>query len=488
MLRLRSGLGGIISLLGVAVLLFVSIGLLWYFPARLLSHFDWANLLILGFFCLAALGFIIIVMKLKIKTVYICIGIFLLSFILQFLFSSTHKIVGENDLQFYYANAVKIAEGAFHYNSLYSASFPGTVTYPALLAVFFQFLGIHRIIPALLNQISTSATIVLVFLYVKSRYSTLSGLVCAMLLATNPLVIIYCGTCNAEILYGNCMIWSYVTFCFALKRFESARRIRFFLVPAIFLGVSVLFRPLALLMLIAMLLYLIIISRINYKKCVAICLILLLPFLLCNYLNGLLVKKITTYDAPKSSYGWNLYIGASAAGSWNQADGAEFDSVVAAASSPSEIQTYFAQKAFDRYKGMGFGIVGHSFAKLSRWYAVDYIAQEATLTESPPPQAVNFTQSDYVFPVFLYQVPILLLAMAFFLLLLFRRCFRRDPANDNLIILAFYAIGSFIVFAFLEFAPRYTISYHILFTIPAFEMLLLIYRSLSAKLTKNSRP
>ncbi|MCL2004251.1 MAG: glycosyltransferase family 39 protein [Oscillospiraceae bacterium] len=424
------------------------------------------GLAVLGLFWAVAGGFIWATGKYKLKAAYVCAGVFLLSFLFQSCYSGYVRILGEGDLQFYYGSAVSIAENGFRLESLYHAAFPGTVTYPSVVAVLFRIAGVYRIVPVLFNQVVMSATAVLVYVFAKRRHGHACGAVCAMLLATHPFVIIYCNAPNAEILYGACILWSFITFCFARERYRHTGQKLRFIVPALFLGLSLLFRPMGVILLIALLLYTVLFSGAKIKDAAVICSILIAGFFAFNLLCGVIVKGVTSYAAPQSAYGWNLYIGASETGRWNQADAEEFTRVIETAETPSALQRHFAGEAFARYREMGLGVFAHGSKKLLALNSAEYMIQETLLLTEESAARHTLQRIEYSLPVYLYYVPILLLALLF-CLWSFVRLLRGE--RETLLILPLYTVGSFAAFAFLEVAPRYGVSYHIMFTVLAFE-------------------
>ena len=421
---------------------------------------------VLVLFWAAAACFIWASVKFSIKTVYFCAGVFLLSFLFQTVYSSQVRILGETDLQFYYESAKSMAENSFRLESMYNATFPGTVTYPSILAVLFRVFGARRILPVLLNQAVMSATIVLVYLFVKHRRSHLSGAVCAMLLATHPFVIIYSNTTNAEILFGACILWSFITYYFAHVKYLNSGAKLWFILPAVFLGLSLFFRPMGLIMLVALLLHSLVFSKIKLLDNLIICPILIAGFLLFNFLCGAIVKGVTSYDSPGSAYGWNLYVGASEKGQWNPEDAAAFGRVSATASSPTEVQSHFAGEGFARYREIGSDIFEHGRKKMLEMNSADYMVYTTFQLTDVSEEKHELKWVEYALPIYLYYVPILILALAFCLMSFFRS-FRGK--SDELTILSLYTVGSFAAFVFLEVAPRYAVSYHIMFTILAFE-------------------
>jgi 4-amino-4-deoxy-L-arabinose transferase-like glycosyltransferase len=393
-----------------------------------------------------------------------------LALLFQIAYSSFVRIVGEGDLQFLYDNAVKIYEGSFSYPSLYSACFPKTVTYPAILAVLFQMFGVHRILPVLLNQLVMSGTIALVYLYTQKRHGPIPGIVCALLLATHPFVILYDNTTNAEILYGACILCCFLSFSFARERYRHSGKPLFFVVPAIFLGLSEFFRPLGVILLLALLLYLPLFSEMKRKGAVVAAGLLVGGYVLFGLLNTAVVQGITGYAPAGSGFGgFNLYVGASETGAWNPADGEEFSQVLQSGKSPDEVQRYFEAKAFERYADMGLGVIPHGLRKLWRLHSADYMVAEAFLLHEEHLARHTIPRGAYALAVNLYYIPILLLALAY-TVFSFVRGLRGKP--DEPLVLSLYTAGSFAAFLLLEVAPRYMVSYHILFTLLAFEMVM----------------
>jgi 4-amino-4-deoxy-L-arabinose transferase-like glycosyltransferase len=408
----------------------------------------------------------------KMKPAAVCVLLFTTSFLFIFTYSRAANIIGENDLQFYFNNAIAIYENGFQLPSLYAATFPGTVTYPAFLAVLYHLFMPGRMIHVLLNAAVMSSMLVMLYVYIRSKYGQKPAVIGSFLLSAHPFIIIYSNTCNAELLYFACVFTAFTALHFAADGKKASYPL--FAVSAVSLGLSLFFRPLGIIMLIAILLYLFVFSKLGFKKSVCAALLFIVYFGAGSVLCGVVVKAVSGYDAPGSSYGWNLYVGASETGRWNHADADEFAQVLRNADTPDDIQSHFAAKAVDRYREMGFGIFAHAARKIHRWHSLEYMADETVMLTEASAFYNRFHRNAYQLIIALYYIPFLLFGMAACILKLWQ-AFRLR--HDSSVILPLYITGSFIVLSLLEMAPRYAVSYHLLFAFLSVSLFAELYRT-----------
>jgi len=208
-------------------------------------------------------------------------------------------------------------------------------------------------------------------------------------------------------------------------------------------------RPLAMLMLAALVGYLLLFSRHRWLHRGFAAGILLVVFFASGTLSDRLVQRHTGF-APASStvsFGWNLYVGASAAGTWNDEDAARFNAVMQTVTSPDEVQRYFAIAAVDRYREMGTDILPHMARKLRVWNAHRYVSAfyEGRFTTSVRGAVAVF------------DLTVFALAVVGGVMILFQR------RRNIYFALMFYLAGSVATLMLLEIAPRYVVSYRMIF-------------------------
>jgi hypothetical protein len=207
-------------------------------------------------------------------------------------------------------------------------------------------------------------------------------------------------------------------------------------------------------MLVALLIFALFFSKIKFRDNLIVCPILIVAFILAGLLCGLVVKQITTYDTPSSSYGWNLFVGASETGMWNEEDAIEFGQIESTARTPTEIHEHFASKAFERYREMGLRVIPHGVSKLVMLNSAEYILNLTSQLTEESAHRHTIGRIEYSLAIYMYYVPILLLALAY-CLFSFAQLLRKKP--DILLVPALYTVGSFAALFFLEVAPRYTV-------------------------------
>ena len=248
-----------------------------------------------------------VINKFKLPQWAIYMVLFVLAFIYQFTLSYNVSFTGDSDLQFLFYNATDLTEGIFLSPNLYCATFPGTVTYPAVLARLMTIFGVGRMVPVILNHVVICTLSCCSYAFLKHRMPPSWALCGGFMVALHPFAILYSNTCNAEIIFGSLMLFSLFSFIKASRAFSDKERLLWLTVTAFLCGFSTLFRPLAVVMVIAYTLYIVFfIMEIWWKKLFVIT-ELILVLLLFGLVNNAIVKSITAYDPPANSYGWNLY-------------------------------------------------------------------------------------------------------------------------------------------------------------------------------------
>lgn len=395
---------------------------------------------------------------------WIPIGLFLLSFLYLSTLSSQINFTGEGDLQFYFSNAVNMVNNSFSDSGhrLYCATFPGTVTCPAVLSVFMRVLGTSLAVPVLLNQLAVCTLVCASYAFLKRRMAVSLAAAGSLLPALHPSLIIYSDTCNAEIIFGALILCAFFAFVKVAEAEKVETQLQWTVITALLCGISAFFRPVAILLEAALILYVMLFSPLAPRRKFMIIAILIGIVMVCGMANHILVKKITSYDPPSSAYGWNLYVGASPSGQWNEADAEEFQKILAEASSPSEIQQYFAKKGIERYEEMGTTVLAHSLYKLEPWLSDEYIADETAQDSGNTLFSLKNSTGTVLAVTALIDIPVFFLALT--AMIYYLLCGITKQCNI-LLVLVFYLLGSLLALMLLEVAPRYTISYRMVFCI-----------------------
>jgi hypothetical protein len=383
-------------------------------------------------------------------------------------------LVGDNDLSFYYTQYTEMMGHDYRVRGMYSALFPGTVTYPALLTFVSKLFGLdaaRHLIPIGLNIAVMAVFAGVAFLcFSGPGKGNGRGFALGLLLCVNPYKMIYAATVNAELLFGACVFFSVAVFDRA-RRSEGKASWALYAGSAALCAVSALFRPLGLILVAAVCLYLALFSGTPMKRVLPVCGLFIVSFWLVGLANNGIVKNASGFDIPKRSYGWNLYVGASETGTWNSADGAAFEEMMAGGGTPDEIMAAFADKAFRRYKAMGLGAVPHGLEKLSRLFpATAYLQQQLPVK----------TRTAYLPVLSAFDAPVMILGLLGLALALWRR-----EKGFVMPLIALYVLGNVAAFMFLEVAPRYFVSFHLLMCVPALYFVEWFFRGGKRGMMKN---
>jgi hypothetical protein len=385
-------------------------------------------------------------------------GLAVFAFLAQLLISSRGFFVGEGDLRFLFSVAVQISEGTLRSPNLYIAAFPTTVTYPAVIAVLMRFFNTTSPwVFVLVNHFVMCAVVSAAYGFLKNRMSWKFAFTGALLIALHPFTHIYANTSNAELVFGGLVLLSFFAFAKANDANKSNPSLVWVGLSALLASFAGWARPLAVLMVLAYIGYALLFSKYTrlYKGLVIG--IFLAVYILCGQASALVVRHYTGHTPASSAYsfGWNLYVGASSAGTWNEGDAERFNAALREADSPNEIHRYFARQAVERYRDMGAGFVPHTLRKLRVWNAHAYIS---AFCEGPAQATVRPITA-------VYDIAVFLLAAAGGVCILIKsvKDFRKHRAPDVSTVLTLYLAGSVAALMLLEIAPRYVVSYRMVF-------------------------
>ncbi|MCL2363390.1 MAG: hypothetical protein FWC71_01865 [Defluviitaleaceae bacterium] len=420
--------------------------------------------------------------------------------------------VGEGDLQFLHQIATRLALGTFRAPSLYVATFPSTLTYPFIVSLLMRLFGTTS--PWIfvgINHVVMTAVVCAAYGFLKARMTRAFALAGALLIALHPFTVLYSNTSNAELFFGAGVLLSFFAFAkwegLAETAYEAPQSTALEATPparntstltahispklplsgikttlyrivlwaclcAVPLALAGWARPLAVLMLAAFWGYLLFFSRHKWMHRGIIAGILLVAFVASGMISDRLVRHHTGH-APASSlysFGWNLYVGASSAGTWNDEDAARFNEVMQTAATPDEVHHYFATAAINRYREMGTGIFPHMTRKLRVWNAHRYVS---AFYEGRFTAAVGVVVAVFDLTIFALAV------LGGAVILVHRR-------RSIYFALMFYLAGTVAALALLEIAPRYVVSYRMIFCLFAVEALYRLYTRKSLSKTAPS--
>ena len=284
--------------------------------------------------------------------------------------------------------------------------------------------------------------------------------IAALMIIFNPLTILYCLMPNSEILFGFCVFAAFfahkalpnrsVPLCFAK-----------YLTVGVFCAAANYFRPLGVIALIAVIMDLIFKEKSKTYKYAAL---IIMPFIIGAFLLNVQTESITGYKPVKTPYGWNLYVGASERGIWNEVDGRLFNQMTAGKDDdPDEVQRFFFEKGVERYKSMGLSSVMLFARKLSVFDIRLHVKRilGGILQTYDPDSAIVRGINGGTLAIFYF----IFYALAFFGVIygLINRknanLTNRKEGNNDIFLYSTYIFGSLIIFLVLEAAPRHIVSY-----------------------------
>ena len=394
--------------------------------------------------------------------IQLCILI-ILTLLFQMVFSLNVYMDFDGDFMFYYSTAIGLRYEGAEALGIYNAAFPGTITYPAILAAIMKLAGLEREAHVILNHVIVALLSVSVYFILKRKMDGPWALAGGLLISMHPFFIIYSTVPNAELMFGMLIIASFSAFLKALDFSGTRRGLLWTLASAVLCGFTIFSRPLGIIYIIALFIYIFVFSRLGLREKLVSAALYMAMFILFSSLNSHIVNVVTGYDAPSSSYGWNLYVGASEDGQWNTSDGEEFAAAIETFETPSELQKYFAQKAFERYREFNVGsFILHSLKKLNPWIAGTHIANTASRQFDYSPFFSADSWGTYYAIASLYDLVIMFFALAACIRMLAAAVKGTAQAEITLVL---YFIGSVMALMILEIASRYTVSYRMIFCI-----------------------
>jgi cell division protein FtsW (lipid II flippase) len=289
----------------------------------------------------------------------------------------------------------------------------------------------------------------------------------ALMVALHPFLWIYAATVNSELLYILCFLAG--IYFYARHRSEtSPRNVWTCLILAYLCAVaSMFFRPEGRVLVVAMALHMLLYNRKPSQKKLAALACLFAIYGLFALGTHALVRQITGYEPAKQPYGENLYVGASDTGSWNEADGAEFQRVYDQAKTPSEVHAYFFPRALERYREMGMGIPAHFLKKMNVWISDEYLLHLAMSQSGSSRFFPSKAQGDFQRVIFVYDYAFMFFGLLGCIYLVLAGLQKRQPLD----LAVFFLAGSILLLMVTEVAPRYTLPYRpllVLFSVQLF--------------------
>ena len=385
------------------------------------------------------------------------------------------------DYETFYVSASGFAlESA--YNFKYIALFPHLWGYIMFLGIIFKLFGINYVVVVgtniILNFIATF------FLYrILNKIST-KNIACigTLLWLFNPLNIIWCMFAFGGTAFNAFLtIVIYITILF-FKINSKKGKILYAIILGILLGIANLFRPVAIIFIIALIIEIIyeyFIKKNKAKFLIVICVFgILLSYIIINNLSTAYLKKEIGYE-PATYVGFTLYCGSdiTSGGSWSPTGSAILeDSIAQGDFDANQIQYNFQNLAIENYISNGFDNL-----KLLIQKFVTLTGDLGTYSWQSALDMLNIK-----LPSILSNLLLLICVASYYFLIIINLVFGykslRKKFNSSIFnILMLFLIGFTVASLLLEVSPRYYLP-----TLVPLTILGMISFSKSLKLTNDN--
>lgn len=340
----------------------------------------------------------------------------------------------------FYNNAVSLsAKGGL--NNKYIALFPYLYSYITLLGNFMKLTSINFKMVVILNIILDLCGSLFAYLTGKNLKNKQYGLLLMLMWLFNPFQILYCMKALPIIIVNVLFIISLYVFSLLNKQNKILYITIFSILLGITLGISNSFRPIFVILVIAIFLYYlyeIIINKSNYKNKILSFILIALCFFGINKIYTNIVSSKTEYSISGSS-GWTLYVGSNleSSGAWFYSE--EFNKFVESDNFDTKnIHDYFQEKALLNYKSYSILETGLLFTK--KYYI---------LTSNLSHYTYENTISNFLIKIIMYIYWFFLITSNIF------KIKRKKDQPDWLLFVIIIEIGLILSHLLVEVSPRY---------------------------------
>lgn len=437
---------------------FSAIYFLFSFLLIICTFFYYDTTRVLGF--ILALGLIILMYKKpkilnnKKLNILLTIGI-LIRIILIFL------NYGEpySDYQNFYNSSINFA----NYGTInkYIEVFPHLIYYIICLGSIFKLFGTSYTLVVILNVfIDILATLILI----KFFKSKTAGVIWLL----NPINIMWCSIAHPTVITNFFLLLSFLILFKLLNSLNKNNKKDLYKKAIFFsaiLSIANLFRPIMIILLIALLIYFFIlkISKKDLKKYLIVTIIILGSYLIFNKSISFMTNNLLSNNIADTTVGWNIYVGSNmkSNGTWNEEQQIEFNKLFNSNTSPNEIQEHFLEKGVNQYKNNG--LINN--IKLFIKKAIVLVGSPDSLTC----YVFNKMQSNSI-PNYIQFILKIITSTSYYILLLFNIIFaykklRNINRNDDVYILQLFIIGVISSHLLVEVSPRYCLMLIVPYTL-----------------------
>lgn len=437
---------------------FSAIYFLFSFLLIICTFFYYDTTRVLGF--ILALGLIILMYKkpkkLNDKKLNILLAIGILARIILIFLNYGEPY---SDYQNFYNSSINFA----NYGTInkYIEVFPHLIYYIICLGSIFKLFGTSYTLVVILNVVIDILTALILIKFFKSKTAGVIWLL-------NPINIMWCSIAHPTVITNFFLLLSFLILFKLLNSLNKNNKKDLYKKAIFFsaiLSIANLFRPIMIILLIALLIYFFIL-KINKKdltKYLIVTITILGSYFIFNKSISFMTNNLLSNNIADTTVGWNIYVGSNmkSNGTWNEEQQIEFNKLFNSNTSPNEIQEHFLEKGVNQYKNNG--LINN--IKLFIKKAIVLVGSPDSLTC----YVFNKMQSNSI-PNYIQFILKIITSTSYYILLLFNIIFaykklRNINRNDDIYILQLFIIGVISSHLLVEVSPRYCLMLIVPYTL-----------------------
>ena len=311
-------------------IVFADILLVHYLTSYNKEHYL-INLLAFGTVCIAG-PYILYYMSLyleKFDEKRWFIALLIICFIVKLTWVLNYQIEPRIDYATFYNTGVKLSE-SFVIESRYVALFPHILGYSSFLSIFFWIFGASTLIPPILNVILSTISMAFIYLICKKISSVQTAIIASILWIILPSQTMFNMFALSEPLYSTILLAIWYVMIVIHERFKNIsikNLIIYSIILALLLALMNISRPIAVIPIIALGIWLFIINidyfgkrKILIKKIIYILAIVISYFIFSSGTNNYMTARLGEEIATTPGYFFQVGLNATHNGMWNQED------------------------------------------------------------------------------------------------------------------------------------------------------------------------
>lgn len=354
------------------------------------NNYLYHTLYSIGILVIAILGYYFTYKSnLKFKKIYLYL-LLGFTFISRFILITILKVIPKSDFNTYHIFAKAMANNEIIGHN-YISLFPHYYGYPYFLSIFYRIFGSQAYVAQMLNVILSCVIVILLFNIGKLVFNRIQvGFLSALIWSIWPSQMLYSVFVCTELVFTCLMLLCTYIFLIGIKKEKSNLISRIYLISVgVMCALSNMIRPLALIVLLAFIIYCIFYQDedkdLSWRKKVIFkskrVALLLISYAIITQLLGVYVSSEIDKQIAKKPYGFNLYVGMNieSGGRWNEGDSQLLESIILE-------EKYSAQEIHDKF--LEFGV--QRIQKMSVKEFINHIKNKNTNMWNLDQDVVNY--------------------------------------------------------------------------------------------------